>query len=439
MAVTIDWGTKVISVPRNDLTLIQSTPTEIREMDLNWFRMQLKDLEDSPEGMPHPDTHRHNTEVQLGGLTFARVIEIINGYTVTFEDGQYAVELTQANSNVGDVVNVNQVSVRSNNSAGLISTPLIEYASFENGVTVNSTSGSSGTIFPIGTRRDPVDNLSDALLIADYRGLKKIYVEGSLIIDSGLDYDQFLFEGSTKVHDSVDIKADAGVYNTVFRELLVTGVLDGQNELVNCTIIDLSYVNGIIKDSGLKGTITLGGGLLAEIINCYTETMNNAPTLDMGGSGQDAVLPDFSGTITIKNLTGPNFCGVGLDAGRIYLDNTVTSGTIHVSGTGRLMDTLGNHIPSGTWNGGVTVVNELSSPENISKEVWEKDEALALLGLSGENVQWSNIVHDGNHYMTGARITLYETNALAAPVKSWDITASYDADGEITSYEMVAV
>jgi hypothetical protein len=93
----------------------------IYTLDLNYFRLALKSLEDSPEGMMFPDTHRHNTVVTLGGVEYARLVEIINGYTVEFEDGQYAVNLVGANSNVGDKVVVNQVSVRSANSAGLVS------------------------------------------------------------------------------------------------------------------------------------------------------------------------------------------------------------------------------------------------------------------------------------------------------------------------------
>lgn len=122
MATSIDWPNKVISIPRADLTLIQSSPSEIRELNLNDFRLDLKDLEDDEDGMAFIRTHNHNTEVLLGGIVYARVLEIINGYTVTFEDGQYAVNLVGANSNVSDAVNVNQVSVRSANSAGLIAT-----------------------------------------------------------------------------------------------------------------------------------------------------------------------------------------------------------------------------------------------------------------------------------------------------------------------------
>lgn len=116
MAISVDWPSKVINIPQADLT---SLGGGVYELDLNELRLTLKDLEDG-EGMTFPDTHRHNTEVSVGGVTLARVIEFINGYTITFEDGQYAVNLVGANSNVSDVVNVNQVSVRSANSAGLV-------------------------------------------------------------------------------------------------------------------------------------------------------------------------------------------------------------------------------------------------------------------------------------------------------------------------------
>lgn len=151
MAITINWATKVINVPKADLTLIQSNPTEIREMDVDWFRLQLKDIEDNVEGQPFTDTHRHNTEVTLGGLTLARVVEILAPYTITFEDGQYAVNLVGANNNVADRTNVNQVSVRTNNSAGMITT------------TVNSGSGLS---------TEEHDQLMKTLTVAKFLGLK---------------------------------------------------------------------------------------------------------------------------------------------------------------------------------------------------------------------------------------------------------------------------
>jgi len=117
--ISINWITKIITIPKADMALIQTDPFEIRELDLDEFRLSLKSIEESEEGMPYLDTHRHNTEVVLGGITLARVIEIINGYTITLEDGQYAVNAIGGNSNLADVLNLNQVSLRSFNSAGL--------------------------------------------------------------------------------------------------------------------------------------------------------------------------------------------------------------------------------------------------------------------------------------------------------------------------------
>ena len=72
--------------------------------------------------MAFPDTHRHNTAVTLSGVTYARTFEIINGYTVTFQDvgTPYTVRCVGANHNLADVKNVNQVSLIIGNAAGLI-------------------------------------------------------------------------------------------------------------------------------------------------------------------------------------------------------------------------------------------------------------------------------------------------------------------------------
>jgi len=119
VAISITWATKVIYVPQADLTFISGV---LYELDVNVFRLALKDLEDDEEGMAFVDTHRHNTEVTLGGVTFARTVEIINGYTVEFEDGQYTVRCVGANHNIADVKVANQVSLIIGNSAGLIVT-----------------------------------------------------------------------------------------------------------------------------------------------------------------------------------------------------------------------------------------------------------------------------------------------------------------------------
>ena len=119
MAISIDWGTKVITVPKADTTFITNTPYEIRELNMNTFRLAIADLQDNFDGMPYDTVVEHTGPVTVGGVTLDRVVEIINGYTLTFENGAYAVNLVGGNNNIADVLNLNNVSIRSANSAGL--------------------------------------------------------------------------------------------------------------------------------------------------------------------------------------------------------------------------------------------------------------------------------------------------------------------------------
>jgi hypothetical protein len=119
MAISINWGTKVIYIPQADLTNLGGG---VYELDVDSFRLELKDLEDSEQGQVHPTTHRHNTQVTLSGVTYSRTVEIINGYTILFQDvgSPYTVKCSGANHNLADVKVVNQVSLLIGNSAGLI-------------------------------------------------------------------------------------------------------------------------------------------------------------------------------------------------------------------------------------------------------------------------------------------------------------------------------
>ena len=117
MSLAINWATKVISVPQSYLA---PKGGSVYELDVDVFRKDLKSIEDSEVGMIFPDTHRHNAEVAIGGVTYARTVEMINEYTITFEDGQYIINLVGANNNLLDVANLNQVSIRPSNAAGLI-------------------------------------------------------------------------------------------------------------------------------------------------------------------------------------------------------------------------------------------------------------------------------------------------------------------------------
>jgi len=131
MATSIDWGTRVLTVPKADLTPISG---ELYELDTEAWRLELKALETSEDGIVFPDIHRNPVDsgIVIAGVQYARFIEIINGYTVEFQTAglvspadHYSVRLVGSNNNIFDegVIVRNSVGVNPTNSAGLIVGP----------------------------------------------------------------------------------------------------------------------------------------------------------------------------------------------------------------------------------------------------------------------------------------------------------------------------
>ena len=120
MAYSIAWSSKVITIPKADTVLVSSSP-DVRSLDVTTLWQTLIDIQDGEEGIPYLDIVKNTPPLTVAGVTLARVVEIINGYTITFENLQYAVNIIGGNSNLADKVNKNQVSVNTGNSAGFVS------------------------------------------------------------------------------------------------------------------------------------------------------------------------------------------------------------------------------------------------------------------------------------------------------------------------------
>jgi hypothetical protein len=85
------------------MSLVSGT---LYEMDTDAFRLELKNIEDSEEGIVFQDSHLHNTEVTVAGTTFARTIEILAPYSVQFlPNSAWSVRLAGSNNNIFDVEN----------------------------------------------------------------------------------------------------------------------------------------------------------------------------------------------------------------------------------------------------------------------------------------------------------------------------------------------
>lgn len=312
--------------------------------------------------------------------------------------------------------------------------PEIQYASFNGGVWIDSVDGTAGTEYPIGTPIQPAKYLSDVLTILE-KGFSTVYALGDLIIDSGADYTALIFIGESPTKTLFTVSSNAVVPRCEFFYATVTGTLDGNAALNNCTVGDLTYIYGEIRECMLTaGEIALGGGSDAVIVDCWTdcveEEMTNIPTVNMGGAGQSLVIRNLNGRVKITNKTGTDdICSVTLSGGCVALDmTTITEGSLMFSGVGTLRDSITkDYIHSGTY-GNVTIVNELLNTTGITKKVWDE-----ILTGATYNIPTSA----GRRVRAFTNMVVFDSDVLSSTINS--ITLGSDASSDDGAYDPAVI
>lgn len=367
MAISIDWATYTINVPRADMLLLQSNPIEVRQLDLTTFHETLRDLEDDPAGIPQPVTHNYRAALEISGVILAQVIEVLEPYTVTFEDGQYAVNIVGGNSNVADRVNINNVGVRTSNSAGLQDLSSLQAASYTGGsVAINVNSSYAGQLFPVGTRGYPVNNLHDAHEIAESRGISTFAIMASMTLATESLADGYTFHGDNPAVVTLTLDPSSDTTNAEFRHLTIQGTFDGNNVFRDCHIIDAFYVTGFIHNCALTGSITLAPNSALGLLDCYSNVPGGgSPVIDFDNSvNADLAVRNWAGGLAFENLSSATSdISVDMASGRLFIRSNCTGGTVIVRGVGEVIDEAG---------GAVTIIDETvnTAIDAVPTNVW---------------------------------------------------------------------
>jgi len=438
----------------NQIIEVEAPATEITMQELI---NGIRDFEDDNLGMSFAKIANASGKQDLGGGVLVGITVTLIDWKLKFEDRpgpdfiicnvtggnlvRYDTVLDQYTSPIEPAAYVT-VTLTASSSATLQELAAIQYSSFNGGVTVDVTSSYSGTTYPVGTPRQPVNNFADALSILTERGFTTFYVMGDALIDVAGDYSGLIFIGESPVKSTLTISSGANVFNAEFYNAHIKGYLDGNVTLQDCLITDLNYINGYIQACILgEGTIILSGGNPAYILDCWSGVPGQTmPVLDCGGSGQAVNIRNYNGDIKLINKTGPENISIDLNSGQVELDSTITNGTIVIRGIGKVIDN----------SSGTTVdLTNLINPPTIATSVWSEPTVnhetygtfgamlFSIAGLTGENVKWSNLSFDANHNLTSATITRYTDNTLTTVMKSWTLTATYNANNELTAYQMV--
>lgn len=253
-----------------------------------------------------------------------------------------------------------QIVRTSSSSATLQEQADIQFSSFGGRVSVDITSIYSGTSFPVGTPRQPVNNIPDAIIIAATRGFKTLLMLTDITLDTGDIVDDCIIEAETTA-THVHINAGASTVDSQFHRCHIEGTLDGGSAVHHSAVGNLLFVDGTIHNSALGGTITLSGSNNLSIHTCHEGS--TAPSVDFGGTGSALFMRDYSGKITLTNKSGADVVSLDMSSGEVILESSVTSGTITIRGIASITD---NSV-------GATVIDKTISQETIAAKVWAED------------------------------------------------------------------
>lgn len=261
-----------------------------------------------------------------------------------------------------------QIVRTSASSATTANQEALEFATFQNRVTIDVVNGVAGTTGLIGTSKEPVNNVLDAVVIANAKGLKRLFIVEDIVFDAGYDITGFAIEGESPLKSLITVDAAAIVNGAEFEECTLQGTLDANSTVKNSTILDLGFFEGRFHHCSLEGTIILGGTGTTHIVDCHDGTEGGGPvslaTIDMGGSGRGLIVRNFAGGLALINKTGPEEISIGISRGRCVLDSTVSNGEILVRiGTGKITNNA---------TGTAVVTGEVLSPQTIANAVWDE-------------------------------------------------------------------
>lgn len=122
MPLSCNWPTKVITIPLSELTLVSGT---YYTLDVTYYFQLLRELNGSAEGISQTigAPLYFNTSPTTGT---PRIVDVINGFTIQFENLQISVDFKNGNTNWRVVEIRNDVSIGTDNVAAAVTPDLSE-------------------------------------------------------------------------------------------------------------------------------------------------------------------------------------------------------------------------------------------------------------------------------------------------------------------------
>lgn len=410
MAYSVNWLTKVITIPTSDLVLISGTRYRL---SMEAFLIEIRRLESAfNEGLWAPQILEHtNSKPDFAGANYVAFDEVINGYTLQITGVAKRVDVTDTNNNIVDVLIVTGVSVVPSNSAGLVNLNEIRATSFigkdGKGITIAPTSGTNGTLYPIGSVEEPTKtetNLADLYLRYGY---SRIYPVENITLTQ--DYSEGRVFQAESQRVIIDCDAASDVSNCTFKECALTGTLRTNNIVERSIVYNVTNANQYFDTCAFLGTVTFSADTKIEDSSIATGAAQEV-IFDFNNLAIEIIVGDWSaGRIRVKNMVAGSFFGCAGVGGRVVIDELNNGGTVVHGGV------IG---VDKTFAGNITVLRD----SGVAELVWNHLKALAFgkwFGLKQEGVmsKWYEMKAKGAQ--TGEVLIYDEIGAYGINAKSF--------------------
>jgi len=309
------------------------------------------------------------------------------------------------------------------------------------GVVTVSADGVAGTVFPIGTRGTPVNNIPDALSIAATRGVNTFKFISDYTISSSTVLSNVTLLGEGQASTTITFESGCVTAYCTARDATVTGLSLGLTEIYDCVIAAYggsglipSDKEVLIQDCLVEGVIQIPSNFtgVLKIVGCYSTGTNHlkTPTLDVGGAACSVIFKGYSGAVVIRNCTSPDAkFSIDFESGKLALDETVTAGLFSIRGTAIFDDRSTN-----------TVINTegLMNQDSVATAVWDENIAYHLTsGSTGKSIgtaQFGGYVHvDANEVASG---TSFPFGTESRPVNNMTDALVIAASTGILAFKM---
>lgn len=262
---------------------------------------------------------------------------IVDGFDATFSFNLYSSDASSPliTQNLGTA----QIF---NSDVGIVSSTVEQALDYAGRVTIDTINGTPGSTYPSGTPGQPVNNLADAVTIAESFSIKELYVlQGTLNINQNIG--GYFVRGSSPLNVSVFLVPGGFCANTRFEDVFIEGASSETDpvHIERCSVGDLFSFQGFMLQCGLRGTVSCAAIDSAVIWDCASQVPGSgSPTLDMrSGIPTSVNLRAYSGGLRVINCNTPDdVASLEFVAGRCTIESSCVTGNLSVRGNCDLVD-----------------------------------------------------------------------------------------------------